>query len=506
MLEPEEVRPARPLGRRLLVGVAGGVALLIVADVLRWMWIGPVPLLGLGRLLPPGADLEAEVALGALAFTVALVADGGLQRRFGPPVAVASLALAALLSNLGPFPTGDTAPATLLPFALVREGRLTFEGTGLDQPLLPISAEPLPYFLVRSGERIASKYSPAMGVLATPVYLPAALGQFDARSSAEVEHLGKLAAAILAALGVACVYLASSRLVGQRFAAAATVLYVLGTPVLSVLGQTLWLHTGAALGFSLALVVLTGSDETPWRVGTILGLGVGLALACRPVDVVLAAGFAAALWQVRPRALKWMVPTAAIPVLLLAAYQWSVFGSPLATGYGSEASEGWTTPIWHGVLGLLFSPGRGLLLHAPVLLLSVFALIRAGRGYSPRWFLPLGLSLVAFLFLMGHWHSWWGGSSAGNRMLSDGLPILGAALAFGLREAWPRRRLRAPVVALAAVSIATSAALTFSVHEPLWVQVMSVGGEDNPRPWSAGTHPLVARFKLLFPPSGAARR
>ena len=499
MLEPEEVRPARPLGRRLLAGVAGGVALLIVADALRWMWIGPVPLLGLGRLLPPGVDLEAEVALGALAFTVALVADGGLRRRFGPPAAVAGLTLAALLSNLGPFPTGDTAPATVLPFALVRDRRLTFEGTGF-------APEPLPYFLVKSGERIASKYSPAMGVLATPIYLPAALGHFDARSSAEVEHLGKLAAAVLAALGAAWVFLASSRLVGPRFAAAATVLYVLGTPVLSVFGQTLWLHTGAALGFSLALVVLTGKDAVPWRAGTILGLGVGLALACRPVDVVLAAGFAVALWQVRPRALKWMVAAAAIPVLLLAAYQWSVFGSPLATGYGAEASEGWTTPIWHGVLGLLFSPGRGLLLHAPILVLSIVALVRAGRGSSPRWFGPLGLSLLAFLLLMGRWHSWWGGSSAGNRMLSDGLPILGVALACGLREAWPRHRLRAPVVALAAVSIATSAALTFSVHDPLWVQVMSVGGEDNPRPWSPGTHPLVARFRLLFPSSGAASR
>jgi len=500
MLEPEEVRPARPLGRRLLAGVAAGVALLIVADVLRWMWIGPVPLLGLGRLLPSGVDLEAEVALGALAFTVAWVGDGGLRRRFGPPAAVAGLTLAALLSNLGPFPTGDTAPATFLPFALVREGRLSFEGTGLDQPLFPLTAEPLPYFLVRSGERIASKYSPAMGVLATPVYLPAALGHFDARES-EIEHLGKLAAAILAALGAACVHLASSRLVGQRFAAAATVLYVLGTPLLSVLGQTLWLHTGAVLGFSVALVALTERDAAPRNVGIAVGLGVGVALACRPVDVVLAAGFAVALWQVRPRALRWMVPAAAIPVLLLAAYQWRVFGSPLATGYGAEASEGWTTPVWQGVLGLLFSPGRGLLLHAPVLLLSIVALARPGRGSSPRWFLPLGLSLLAFLCLMGHWHSWWGGSSAGNRMLSDGLPILGVALACGLREAWPRRRLRAAVVALAAVSIATSAALTFAVHEPLWVQVMSLGGEDNPRPWSLGTHPLVARFRLLFPSS-----
>jgi len=505
MLEAEVDRPARPIGRRLLAGVAGAAAVLLLLDVLRWMLVGPVPLVGLGHLLPAGVDLEAEAALAALSAVIAGVAAGMLRHTVGPPAAVAGLTLAVLLSNLGPFPTHDTVPATLLPFTLVRDGRLTFEGSVVDQPLLSVSADTLPYELVRSGSRLASKYSPAMGVLATPVYLPAALGRFDARMD-EVFHLGKLAAAILTALGVACIHAASARLVGQRFAAAATVLYVLGTPVLSVLGQTLWLHTGAALGFSLAVLALTGAGAPAWKTGLLAGVGIGVALACRPVDAVLAVGFAAALWQVRPRAVGWMAAAAAIPVLLLALYQWRVFGSPLATGYGTEASEGWTTPLWIGVPGLLISPGRGLLLHAPVLVLSAIALVRAGHAGSPRWFAPLGLALAAFVCVMGHWHSWWGGSSAGNRMLSDGLPILGVSMACGLREIWRRRPLRAPVLALAVVSVATSVALTYGVREPLWVQVMSVGGEDDPRPWAASTHPLVARYRLLFPGAGSEQR
>jgi hypothetical protein len=90
-------------------------------------------------------------------------------------------------------------------------------------------------------------------------------------------------------------------------------------------------------------------------------------------------------------------------------------------------------------------------------------------------------------------------------MLSDGLPILGLSLASGLRVAWRRSRLRIPVVAVASLSVATSAALTFGVREPLWVQVMSVGGEDHPRPWDPGTHPLVARYRLLSPPTDGTR-
>jgi hypothetical protein len=485
----------RRLRRGVLSLVAGGAAVLLLADVLRWMLAGPLPLL-LSGVTAPGADMEAEAGLAALLAVIALFLAGGLRHRMGRPAAVAGLTLAALLATLGPFPTGDVKPAAMLPFALLRDGQLTFEGTGLDQPFLPLSAEPLPYYLVRAGTRIASKYSPALGVLAAPVYLPAAVGRFDARSST-VEHLGKLAAAVLAALGVGCIHAAACRLVGSRFAAAATALYVLGTPLLPVIGQALWLHTGAALGFSVALLALARSGDPPWRMGAMVGLGIGLAVACRPVDAVLAAGFVGALVVARPRALGWMAAAGAVPVLLLALYHWRVFGSPLATGYGTEAEWGWSAPLVQGIPGLLLSPGRGLFVQAPILLLSAVALARAGRGPNPRWFLPLGVSVALFVGVMGHWYMWWGGSSPGNRMLSDAVPILGVALACGLREAWPSRALRAPIVVAVALSIATQASLTFFVDSPYYEQVMNMGSEAHPRPWGLDTHPLVARALWL---------
>lgn len=490
--------------RAVAVG-AGVAALLLLLDVLRWMVVGPVPLPLRGGPVPPENSVEAEAFLGVLLGVAALLAAGGLRWRAGRPAVAAGLTLAACLANLRPIPTGDTAPATLLPFALIREGRLTFEGTGLAQPLLPLDDDPLPYFLVHSGERIASKYSPAVGLLAVPVYLPPALGRFDARDPA-VAHLGKLAAALLAAVGAACVFAAAARLVGPLSAATATALYVLGTPVLSVLGQSLWLHTGAALGFSVALLGLTGRRDPAWRLGALVGLGTGLAIACRPVDLVLAAGFAGAVWQLRPRALAWMGGAAAVPVLLLACYQWSVFGSPLASGYGAEAHLGWTSPLWDGIPGLLISPGRGLLVESPVLLLALGATLRAGRGSSPRWLAPLGIAFGLFVCLMGRWYVWWGGFSPGNRMLADGLPILGVALACGLRDAWQRRPLRVPVVGLAAVSLATFAVFTFHpLRDPFRVRAMSVLNDAGP--WGLKNHPLVTLgHELLSPPGTTETR
>jgi len=45
---------------------------------------------------------------------------------------------------------------------------------------------------------------------------------------------------------------------------------------------------------------------------------------------------------------------------------------------------GWTTPLAEGIPGLLVSPGRGLFLESPVLLLGLVGLLRAGRGSSAR--------------------------------------------------------------------------------------------------------------------------
>ena len=493
---------ARFSGRAVLGVAFGAAALVFLADLFRWMVVGPIELRLIGKPLPAENRPEAVALLATLLGLGALAAAGGLRRRRGPTLLAGGLALAVCLANLRPTPSGDTAPATLLPFALVRNGQLTFEGTGLASPVLPIESDPPPYFLVRHGPRVASKYSPAVGLLATPVLLPAALGRFDARTAGVLE-LGKMAAAVLTALGAACLFAAAARLAGRTAAGWATALYVLGTPVLSVLGQSLWLHTGAALGLSLALLALArAEDDPPWRTGLLVGAGLGLTVACRPVDVVLSMGVAVALFQVRRRTMGWMLATSSGPVLLLLLYQWRIFGSPLTTGYGSEASMGWTTPLAEGIPGLLVSPGRGLFLESPVLLLGLVGLLRAGRGSSARWFLPLAVAFAAFVVLMGRWWVWWGGFSPGNRMLSDGLPFLGLGLACALRDLWPKRSLRAPVVLLAVVSVATFGLFTFhALDDPFRSRTMALS--DGAAPWEWKSHPLVAVAQELLTPGRA---
>ncbi len=55
------------------------------------------------------------------------------------------------------------------------------------------------------------------------------------------------------------------------------------------------------------------------------------------------------------------------------AYNSWAFGSPFSTGYGQEATAGWSTPLWVGLPGILLSPSNGLLFYAPLWLVSFLA-------------------------------------------------------------------------------------------------------------------------------------
>ena len=101
------------------------LATVVLGDLTRWMISGPAPLRIFGVDLPVGR-FEAEAALAALLLVTVLVLAGGLRTPSGPPLTAAGLTVAVLLANTLPMGSGDTIPATFLPFTLVREGRFTF--------------------------------------------------------------------------------------------------------------------------------------------------------------------------------------------------------------------------------------------------------------------------------------------------------------------------------------------------------------------------------------------
>ncbi len=131
--------------------------------------------------------------------------------------------------------------------------------------------------------------------------------------------------------------------------------------------------------------------------------------------------------------LVWLLAGVLPFVVALLAHNALRFGDPLATGYAGEA---FSTPPWEGIGGLLFSPGKGVWLHAPPLLLSVLLWPRFRRANAPlAEFLTLAWAVA--LPFYGMWWAWDGGWGWGPRLLVPLLPLSCLPLlALPARRGW----------------------------------------------------------------------
>ena len=116
------------------------------------------------------------------------------------------------------------------------------------------------------------------------------------------------------------------------------------------------------------------------------------------------------------------------PLIALAgqlAYNAVRYGNWLSNGYEKEA--GFSTPLLEGLGGLLLSPGKSLILYAPVVLLAVPACWRlARRGGLPGRVAVLLIAgeTGAGLVLNAMWWAWTGNFAWGPRLIVPLLPLL----------------------------------------------------------------------------------
>lgn len=136
----------------------------------------------------------------------------------------------------------------------------------------------------------------------------------------------------------------------------------------------------------------------------------------------------------------------ALPVLLLAGYQWLAFGRPWHTSYTYQYYFDWSrspattyvTPPLTGLRWLLFGPA-GLFVITPALVLALWGLIVLARRAPARALLLLGVVLAVLLPTALH-RTYYGGGSRDTRYLLAIVPALYAPLALWIEKvALPRR-------------------------------------------------------------------
>ena len=244
---------------------------------------------------------------------------------------------------------------------------------------------------------------------------------------------GIVAAAVCAATAVLCMW-ATLLPLGRRVAFGAAAVLGLGTATFAVAADTQWSHAPAQAALAAGLLALTRG-----RLG-LAGLAFGLAAAVRPHLVVVA--IAVAVWMATADR-SWRpavrIGLGTIPgVLVLLSYNLAVHGRFLPTNglersaadvpWGDSGGGVGLAALPENLWGTLASPGRGVLLLYPVLLVLAFWLPAAWRQAS-RAEHAAAAGAVAYLVVQltlnrysGGW--WYFGSRLTIEPLTLAFPLL----------------------------------------------------------------------------------
>jgi hypothetical protein len=159
------------------------------------------------------------------------------------------------------------------------------------------------------------------------------------------------------------------------------------------------------------------------------GVALGLAIGSKVSTAVVVPGLLVYLaWRGRTLAVPFAL-VLLVPAIALAGLDLARFGNPLDTGYHLDGLIALGHPV--GVLGLLLSPGKSLLLYAPPLGLAALGAWAFVRRHGPAAFVFVAVPLVylAVFSTKGVWH----GGGWGPRYLVPALPFA-TCLALPLLE------------------------------------------------------------------------
>jgi hypothetical protein len=416
---------------------------------------------------------------------------------------VTILFLSALLvfnSNLRLVSSGDTIPASLIPFSLLLDGNLTVDRF---YPWYKTHKPEALYMFHEKDNHIYSIYPVGLPLLILPLYVPVVGGLVVSTwTDEEIISLAgtveKLVASLIASLCGICLYLLLRRFSNDNIAISLAVIYCFGTNTWTISSQALWQHGAGQLMIICTLLFLEKYVRKPTYNHLIIsGLFAGFTIVIRPTNTLfLAASF---LYFLLPRRdFKAACIYSIVPILMgigFAYYNYDVFGD--VRGFYASQWSWFSTNLFEGVPGVLVSPGRGLFIYSPFLICVIYSLIlrvQGGRVVPPALWVTCVVFSILQLLLIAKFLMWWGGWNYGPRLLSEILPCLMVILAEGMGAIRRQRPLAMLFVAAILLSVGTQAVGAFCYPRGQWDQIPVSVDKDPSRLWNWKDNPIVRSF------------
>jgi hypothetical protein len=219
------------------------------------------------------------------------------------------------------------------------------------------------------------------------------------------------------------------------------------------IGMETTFMTAAIVAFAFATWSRVRPHPLPWA---LTGIATGAAVACKPYSGLILIPIAFLLlptWRSFDGRLRTRLLIAvSLPVLLWIAaigwYNWSRFGSVTDFGY-PEGSLTLGMPL--NVLGLLFSPGKGLVFYSPLVVLGALGLAKLWR--VDRWLAASLSTFLAVLTFVSAASGFWGDEVWGPRFLVAAAWTMLVPIAWWGNTAVRKRVLAGLAVAAFAVQV-----------------------------------------------------
>lgn len=397
----------------------------------------------------------------------------------------------------------DCLPAALLPIAVLVDGSLTYDGiiAGLERGPVPAGFSQSPHGLV-------SVFPVATGLLAIPFYAPAVIAKALLSSPTLPGWVNfawryqKVPAAIVGALTVLIFWrLCEDNDMPAHLALGLTLWLAFGSELYSTGAQALWQHgpgTLAVVGAMQAQARLRRRATA--GVALTLSFFCGLAIVVRPTNALVVGPFGLLGLKESPRHWLSLLLPGAVLVALQLAYNLHFYAAVLGN-YAWAPSQLAFANLAEGLLGLLVSPGRGLLVYFSVAGLASAALILRPRTLLHPAAGAACLAIVASTTFAASYHQWWGGWSYGPRFLSEIEPAILLLLGLAWMGLSPRaqRGLLVLLFALLPFGILVQAVGAYDNSATTWTSI-PVNVDDAPwRFWDVADNPISRGLGLSRP-------
>jgi hypothetical protein len=387
---------------------------------------------------------------------------------------------------------GDSFPARYLPLSILREFDLDLDEFAF------LHSNWVDYYLQYRNGHFVSTFPIGAAFLATPIYVVPVMWGISPQSP-WMPFLEKSSARIIAALSVVFLYLALRRFTRARHALLIALVYALGTSTFSVSSQALWQHGPAQLFLTLTIYLLVRGLHERQFVAAAGFTTMGMVL-CRPTTVFVALPILAYILHRHRREAIGFALFALPPLLFLLDYNRYYFGSFFETGYGQSlanpSSFWWDNALVDGLLWILISPHRGLLVYSPIFLCSFVGIFL----FWQRKMAPLlrYLSIAPFLMMVLFARmNWSGGWSYGPRYFADVTPILSLSLFPVYQLAERRISVKWLLGVLAAISIGMHAIGALGYDTSWDAALVEDSGRDRYWSWTDSPFRHYARQAFL---------